>query len=70
MLDEICGDADKQRGESLLTTALVIVYLERKLSDLKSDWELIVEKARTWLEGEMEGKEDAYLAAARKALRS
>jgi hypothetical protein len=34
-----------------LFTALVVVYIERTLSALKGEWELVVEKARDWLKG-------------------
>lgn len=71
LLNEVCTNAEKQRGQSALTTALVIVYLETKLSELECEWELIVEKARTWLERETDGKSGgagAYLSAARRTI--
>ena len=45
------ASAQEQSGY-LLTTALVIVYMEKKLADYKDEWELVVEKARSWLEGQ------------------
>jgi hypothetical protein len=36
-------------------TALVIAYLEGRLQGMKGSWELVVEKARGWLEGMGEG---------------
>lgn len=71
ILKQVCAEADKRHGESTLTTALVIVYLEKKLPELKGDWELVVEKARTWLDGETRGKDGgagAYVSAAEKAI--
>lgn len=41
-----------ERSDYLLTTAIVVVYMERKLADYKDEWELVVEKARSWLEGQ------------------
>ena len=41
-------------------TMLAISFLERKLSDEKEAWEMVVEKARMWLEGEgVKGAEKA-----------
>jgi hypothetical protein len=45
------ASAQDQSGD-LLATALVIVYMEQKLADYKEEWELVVEKARSWLEGQ------------------
>ncbi|KAF3042782.1 hypothetical protein E8E11_003275 [Didymella keratinophila] len=45
------ASAQEQSGY-LITTALVIVYMEKKLADYKDEWELVVEKARSWLEGQ------------------
>jgi hypothetical protein len=43
--------------QEILTTALVVVYVERKLQGLRGEWELVVEKAREWLGGECGGEE-------------
>ena len=42
-------------GNKIVGTALVIAYLEGKMQKLKGSWELVVEKARGWLEGQGEG---------------
>ncbi len=34
---------------TVLATALAVVYLEQKLAEEKATWELMVEKARGWL---------------------
>jgi hypothetical protein len=44
--------------ETALATALVVRFLERKMSADKDVWELVVEKARAWIEGE--GKEGLF----------
>jgi len=41
---------DRTKAEQLLSTAIVVVYLETKMEDEEDTWELVVEKARTWLE--------------------
>ncbi|KAF1951607.1 hypothetical protein CC80DRAFT_597319 [Byssothecium circinans] len=38
-------------GEAEWVTALVVVFMEEKLVGLRGSWELVVEKARMWLEG-------------------
>ncbi|KAF1969247.1 hypothetical protein BU23DRAFT_513289 [Bimuria novae-zelandiae CBS 107.79] len=40
-------------------TALAIVYFETKLEKFKGSWELVVDKARGWLEGKVGGKRAA-----------
>ncbi|KAF2824697.1 hypothetical protein CC86DRAFT_468030 [Ophiobolus disseminans] len=40
-----------KKSEQVLSTAIVIVYLEKHMQDEEETWELVVEKARTWLEG-------------------
>ncbi len=37
---------------TVLATALAVVYFEQKLAEEKATWELMVEKARGWLESE------------------
>lgn len=67
VLRETCINVDEVEGAYLLTTALVIVYMEKKLGEFKGEWELVVEKARSWLEEEREGRDggaDVYLKAA------
>jgi hypothetical protein len=44
-------------GQSdVLATAMVVVFLEEGLGELRDEWEMLVDKARGWLEGEMSGK--------------
>jgi len=61
-LFEACGLAEKDvkalyaswmGGEDVLATALAIRYLEVKLQKEKDTWELIVEKARTWVQSKV-----------------
>jgi hypothetical protein len=37
-------------AERTLLTAIVVVFLERKMADEEDTWELVVEKARRWVE--------------------
>lgn len=39
----------RTKAEKLLSTASVIVFMETKMADDEETWELVVEKARTWL---------------------
>lgn len=41
---------DEKQAEQILSTALVIVYLEEKMEEDMDTWELVVEKARAWLD--------------------
>ena len=41
---------DEAKAEQVISTALVVVFLEKKMEDEEETWELVVEKARTWLE--------------------
>ena len=54
-------------AEQTLITAIVVVFLEEKMQDEQDTWELVVEKARTWLEGALEGDvlEDVWRMAAK-----
>jgi len=40
---------NEPNSEQLLATAIVVLYLEKKMQDEKETWELVVEKARSWL---------------------
>ena len=51
---EISSGVDKTH----LATAIIIVVLETKLAAFRGSWELVIEKARAWLEGEMGGEEE------------
>ncbi|KAI4954772.1 hypothetical protein J4E86_006082 [Alternaria arbusti] len=43
----------EQNSEQLLATAIVVLFLEKKMQDEEETWELVVEKARAWLESEV-----------------
>ncbi|KAF9208863.1 hypothetical protein BGZ49_007296 [Haplosporangium sp. Z 27] len=38
---------------TIVATALAVIFLEKKLVDYKDTWELIVEKAKSWLEEQL-----------------
>jgi len=40
---------NEQNSEQLLTTAIVVLFLEKNMQDEEETWELVVEKARAWL---------------------
>lgn len=50
--------------ESAFATATAIVYLEQKLADLKESWELVVTKAKKWLEKNFSTQSAEILAGA------
>ncbi|CAN9154665.1 unnamed protein product [Alternaria alternata] len=39
--------------DKVLATATVVMFLEKKMQDEEETWELVVEKARAWLENEL-----------------
>lgn len=43
---------DLEKSANLLTTALAVAYMEKNLAGQKEEWELVVEKAKSWLEGQ------------------
>ncbi|KAF2020261.1 VIT-domain-containing protein [Aaosphaeria arxii CBS 175.79] len=47
------SDVDARRK---VATAIAVAYMETRLVALRNSWELVVEKARRWLEGEEEGE--------------
>ncbi|XP_014558004.1 hypothetical protein COCVIDRAFT_95705 [Bipolaris victoriae FI3] len=49
---------DVSVAEQYVATAAVISFLEKKMANEEDTWELVVEKARTWLEDTVD---DAYL---------
>ncbi|USP78781.1 uncharacterized protein yc1106_06055 [Curvularia clavata] len=63
------AEGDAALDETVLATALAIAIFQDYLSEWKGSWELIVEKGRSWLEGEV-GAETAgkYLERARKVV--
>ncbi|KAF3032935.1 hypothetical protein E8E12_004772 [Didymella heteroderae] len=61
--------SDQKKSGHLLTTALVILYMEGKLVSYQDEWELVIAKARSWLEEQcMSKRGDAYLEAAAKLM--
>lgn len=40
-------------ADKVLATATVVIFLEKKMQDEEETWELVVEKARDWLENEL-----------------
>jgi hypothetical protein len=41
------------KADQILATATVVMFLERNMQDEEETWELVVEKARAWLENEV-----------------
>lgn len=67
------GDADARADQNCVATAVAIVLLEEKVPECKDEWELVVDKAREWLENECVGREggvDKVFGVARELLRS
>lgn len=62
------GAVEEKRD--LLATALGIVFLEKKVGECKDEWELVVEKARAWLESAVQekGREVSEVLAAAEML--
>jgi hypothetical protein len=58
--------AASQRDDmaTVLLTALAVVYFERRLAEFSDEWELVVEKARSWLEGVGADVAHGFLTAA------
>lgn len=54
-------------SQDALFTALVVLYMEKKMPEFQGAWELVVDKARTWLEEVRAGEDggvDLLLKAA------
>lgn len=47
--DAAIAAGDVSDAERILATAVIILFLERKMADDEETWELVVEKARAWL---------------------
>lgn len=45
-----------EKKETAFATVLVLVYLDTKLKDSEEEWELMADKARAHLEGELQGE--------------
>ena len=54
----------------VLATGLVLVYLELRLGEKRDEWEMLADKAREWLQGQLEGgvTVEKYLEGAKKVL--
>ena len=62
---EACGKASQRDdADTVLLTALAVVYFERRLAEFGDEWELVVEKARSWLEDLGADTASGFLAAA------
>ena len=60
------GVTDKvkpEEAETVWLTLVVVAWLEKKQSKAKGRWNLIVEKAKSWLEGKLEAIDDLLTAA-------
>ncbi|EUC40488.1 hypothetical protein COCMIDRAFT_41192 [Bipolaris oryzae ATCC 44560] len=72
-LDE-AGVRAKMEGEGadekVVATAIVIALFEERLEGLRGSWELVGEKGRAWLEGEVGGDEvEGWVERGKKVLR-
>lgn len=47
---------DQVLAKQILVTAVVVRFLEKRVADEEETWELVVDKARVWLEGEVDEK--------------
>jgi hypothetical protein len=67
-LNKIIQNYEITKSVDMLTTGVVVIFLESKMTNEKHSWELVVEKARQWLEENCGGVERAeiVLATARK----
>jgi hypothetical protein len=50
---------------NVLATALAVQFLTTQLADQEESWELVVEKAKGWLEAKGHGEESAVWTAVR-----
>jgi hypothetical protein len=46
----------RSQAEQLVSTATVVLFLEKKMEDDEETWELVVEKARAWLDEAVSGQ--------------
>jgi hypothetical protein len=56
--EQLCADmnikSEYATAEPTLLTVIVVVFFERKMRDQEETWELVVEKARGWVEEKLE----------------
>ncbi|KAL1840819.1 hypothetical protein VTJ49DRAFT_7718 [Mycothermus thermophilus] len=50
---EVPKELGGRKADEALATAMVLVFLEEKLRGMKDEWEMMADKAREWLEGEL-----------------
>lgn len=55
-LDGLDMKDEFQKDWDVAVTAVVVAYFEKKLSDKRDVWEMVVQKARAWLQGKYGGK--------------
>lgn len=61
----VTAEAGKLKADvKVFVTALVIAVLEGKLKEFEGSWELVVEKARDWLEESFAGDVDGLVEKA------
>jgi hypothetical protein len=46
-------------SEQIMATSLAVAYMEARLTDSKDVWEMVVEKARTWMGSQVDGDANA-----------
>jgi hypothetical protein len=46
-------------SEQIMATSLAVAYMEARLTDSKDVWEMVVEKARTWMGSQIGGDANA-----------
>jgi uncharacterized protein with von Willebrand factor type A (vWA) domain len=67
---EIAGVGGFGVNQMVLATALVVVVFEERLKEWEGAWELVVEKARCWLESEISNKGGTRLQEVSERARS
>jgi hypothetical protein len=50
---EAVAKLTETNADQILATATVVMFLEKRMQDEEETWELVVEKARAWLENEV-----------------
>jgi hypothetical protein len=51
-------------SQAVVATALAVAFFEKKMANEKDAWELVVEKAKGWLEGQVSGGADGVIGKA------
>jgi hypothetical protein len=55
LIDASKQTLDKTKANDIMTTAIVVIFLENRMEEEEETWELVVEKARNWLEDAVVG---------------